>query len=69
VHVGLHTSKAVEAFVLPSLAFLFAVVQVAYIMITCPYFDYFKFDMFDEGGAQSHLITFVPRAGSFTNVH
>jgi len=38
-------------------------------LTTCPCFDDLKFDIFDAGGRQRHLITSVLRAGRFQYVH
>jgi len=35
---------------------VFAVVKVAYIQTTSPYFDNLEFDIFDTGGPQCHFI-------------
>jgi len=39
-----------------------AVVEVSYILTTCPYFDYLDFDIFDAGGPQCPFITSVTTA-------
>jgi len=42
---------------------------VAYMLTTCSYFNYLKFDIFDAGRPQCYFIMSVLRAGTFPYVH
>jgi len=41
---------------------VFAVVNVSYILTTCPYFDNLEFDIFEASDLQCHFITSVTTA-------
>jgi len=38
---------------------VFAVVKVSYVLTICPYFDNLEFDIYDAGGPQCHIVTYV----------
>jgi len=50
---------AAQSKVLFGPVYVFAVVNVSYILTTCPYFDDLEFDNFDAGVPQWHFITSV----------
>ena len=53
------SQPAAQAKVLRSLVYVFALVNVSYVLSACLYFDNLGFDIFDTGCPQCHFITSV----------
>jgi len=57
-----HRPYAAQSNVLCGAVEDFAMVEVVYILTTCPHFDNVEIDIFDAGGPQCHVITSVTNA-------